>query len=61
MNKDDVFDFIVKISKDETIMCDYFEIQDNFKMLDENLSVILIELKDEKKIIAKDGEYLPKR
>ena len=61
MNKDDVFNFIVKISKDETIMCDYFEIKDNFKMLDEYLSAILIELKDEKKIIAKNGEYLPKR
>ena len=61
MNKDDVFNFIVKISKDETIMCSYFEIRDNFKMLNEDLSVILIELKNENKIIAKEGEYLPKR
>lgn len=60
MNKDDVFNFIVKISKDETIMCDYFEIRDNFKMLNGDLSVILIELKNENKIIAKEGEYLPK-
>ena len=60
MNKDDVFDFIVKISKDETIMCDYFEIKDNFKMSDEESSKILNKLKSENKIITKDGEYLPK-
>ena len=60
-----VFDFIIKCSKDKNILCDYFEIMDFLKISirhenNNELSKILNELKNENKIIAKIGEYLPK-
>lgn len=61
--KDDInkitFDFISKIFEDETLMCDWYEIQDGLKISDEELSKTIKELKRENKIIAKEGEYLP--
>ena len=58
--KKDVFDFIVKCSTDEKVMCDYYELRDNVKTTEDKLSIAIKELKKENKMIANDGEYLPK-
>ena len=62
--KKEVFDFIVKCSKDKKVICDYFEIMDFLKIPircenNNELSKIINELKNENKIISKIGEYLP--
>lgn len=61
-NNKKVFDFIVKCSESEdtNLWCDYYELRDNVKISEEELSVAIKELKKENKIIAKEGEYLPK-
>ena len=62
--KKEVFDFIVKCSENEKIMCDYFSLIDFLKisLIDGDsteLSRILTELKNENRIKASVGEYLP--
>ena len=57
--KKEVFDFVVKCSEDEKVMCDWFEIRDNLEIADEELSLAITELKKENKIKASVGEYLP--
>ena len=58
--KKEVFDFVVKCSSEEKVLCDYFEIKDNIEISDEELSLAITELKKENKIKASVGEYLPK-
>ena len=60
-NNKKVFDFIVKCyeSRDTNLWCDYYELRDNVKISEEELSKAIKELKKEGKIIAKEGEYLP--
>ena len=58
--KEEVYKFIVETSKNKNVMCDYYELRDNLKISEEELSIAIKELKNENKIIAKEGEYLPK-
>lgn len=58
--KKKVFDFIIECSKSENVWCDYYELRDNLKISEEELSTAIKELKNENKIIAKTGEYLPR-